>query len=197
MLYFITNRKLVAEDKFANVIKEAIASGVDRIILREKDLGDNELLFLASKIKKLTEGYNCKLIINSNVNVAKEIKSFGLHLPFDKFIDFDNSFKGEVGVSVHSIEEAAKASRLGANYILAGHVFVTKCKEGLEPRGLDFIKEIKNNVKIPVIALGGIYPHNTKLVLESGADGIAVMSTIMIAEDVSGTVNEYKKMICQ
>lgn len=196
MLYFITNRKLVAEDKFINVIKEAITSGVDRIILREKDLKDNQLLPLASEIKKLTEGYNCKLIINSNINVAKEINSFGVHLPFDKFMAYDNSFNGEIGVSVHSVEEAIEAYKKGADYVLAGHVFVTKCKEGLEPRGLDFIKAIKNNVKVPVIALGGIFPYNTKEVLEAGADGIAVMSTIMAAKNVKNIVSEYKKMIC-
>lgn len=195
MLYFITNRSLVEEDRFINAIKEAIVGGVDRIILREKDLKTEELLPLAKKIKELTEDYNCELIINSNIEAAEEINAFGLHLPFTSFLDFDNSFNGEIGVSVHSVEEAIEASRRGASYILAGHVFVTKCKDGLKPRGVEFIREIKNNVKIPVIALGGIYPHNTKEVLDAGADGIAVMSTIMTAEDIKSIVNQYKEMI--
>lgn len=196
MLYFITNRKLVAEEKFINVMKEAIIGGVDKIILREKDLKTQELLPIAKKIKELTEDYNCELIINSNVEVAKEINAFGLHLPFNSFLNFDNSFNGEIGVSVHSVEEAIEAYKKGASYLLAGHVFVTKCKEGLEPRGLEFIREIKNNVNVPVIALGGIYPRNTKNVLDAGADGIAVMSTIMTAKNIKSCVSEYQKVLC-
>ncbi|MHC1685726.1 MAG: thiamine phosphate synthase [Clostridiaceae bacterium] len=195
MLYFITNRKLVTKDKFINVVGEAIASGIDRIILREKDLKDDQLLLLARAIQELIAGYDeCKLIINSNINVAKEINAFGLHLPYGQFINYDKSFIGEIGVSVHSLEEAVEACKKGASYILAGHIFETKCKEGLRPRGIEFIREMKSMVKIPVIALGGIYPDNAKLVLDAGADGIAVMSTVMTSKNIKNIVHQYKEV---
>lgn len=192
MLYFITNRNLTTKDKFINVIDEAIVSGVDRIILREKDLNDDQLLLLGRTVQELIAGYDCKLIINSNINVAKEINAFGLHLPYREFINYDKSFRGEIGVSVHSLEEAIEACKNGASYILAGHIFATKCKEGLKPRGIEFIREIKASVKVPVIALGGIYPHNAKLVLDASADGIAVMSTIMTSKNINDIVHRYK-----
>lgn len=76
-----------------------------------------------------------------------------------------------VGASVHSPEEAREAQALGADYVTAGHVFATDCKRGLEPRGLEFLRETVNAVSIPVFAIGGISAENVKAVRKAGAAG--------------------------
>ncbi|MEG2353020.1 MAG: thiamine phosphate synthase [Clostridium sp.] len=199
-LYLITNRKLCDEDIFLNVIKEASYSGVDKIILREKDLPTVKLEKLYKDILSVINT-DCKVIINSNINLAKKYDAYGVQLSFRDFIQYNGScgikenikFNGVVGVSIHSLEEAKEAEVLGADYILASHIYPTKCKEGLEPRGIEFIEEICKNTMLKVIGLGGISKYNFQEVVEAGASGIAVMSQIMGANNIYNSVNGFIK----
>ena len=68
---------------------------------------------------------------------------------------------------------------MGASYITASHIFATACKAGLEPKGLEFLKEITRAMKIDVYALGGIHPDNMESCIEAGADGVCMMSEYM------------------
>ncbi|SHH57829.1 thiamine-phosphate pyrophosphorylase [Caloranaerobacter azorensis DSM 13643] len=195
MLYLITNRKIIKKDSFIKVIEDAVKGGVDVVILREKDLSYNELLPTAVKLKNILDGYNIPLIVNGNLDVAKNIKASGFHTSFDRFIKEKIEFKGLLGVSVHSLEEAMISEEYEANYILASHIFETECKKGLKPKGIKMIEEIKRNVKIPVIALGGINHENIDKVLSAGADGIAVMSYIMASEEPFLSAKKLKMKI--
>lgn len=195
MLYLITNRKLVKNLDFFQVIEKAIDGGVDVIILREKDLNNEQLESIAIRIKEIISSrfsninnsqivnknkYNkTKLIINSNREVAEKINADGYHMTFKNFINRKKDYDGLLGVSVHTVEEAILAEVNGADYVLASHIFNTDCKKGLPPKGTMLIRNIKDNVGIPVIALGGINDKNIHMVIENGADGVAVMSYIM------------------
>lgn len=180
MIYLITNRQLVKSDEdYFNKIRKAVDSGISAIILREKQLPSHVLLEYGKRIYEIVENTNCKLIINSNIEVYKAIKAYGIHLPFKMFLEFEKGKDEVVGVSVHSLEEAMKADKNGATYILASNIYETKCKEGLEGKGLNFIKEIKSNINCPIIALGGITEENMKDAYEAGAYGVAMMSSFM------------------
>jgi len=182
-LVLITNRKLVTGKNYFNVIEQAIAGGIDAIILREKDLSGDILLEIAIKIKRIIAGRPVLLIINNNLEVAKTIQADGYHTGFNNYIQQSSKMEGLNGVSVHSLGEAITAAKHGASYLLVSHIFATDCKQGLKPKGIELIKDIKSSVNIPVIALGGINPANCGQVLAAGADGIAVMSYIMQADD--------------
>ena len=82
-------------------------------------------------------------------------------------------------MSIHSLDEAKEVESLGATYVVAGHIFKTDCKKGLEPRGLNFIKELLSILTIPIFAIGGINKENSNLVLNSGAFGVCMMSSLM------------------
>ncbi|MCY6958983.1 thiamine phosphate synthase [Clostridium brassicae] len=179
MLYLITNRRIIKQSDIYGIVEEAVKGGVDRIILREKDLGFQELLEMAERIKEIIKNKDVKLIINGNIEVARKLGAEGVHVGFESFMKEKYRFDGLIGVSVHTVKEAVMAEENGADYVLAGHVYETDCKKGLKPRGTDFIKSITSKVNIPVIALGGINETNLKLVVLSGAYGIAVMSYIM------------------
>ena len=84
-----------------------------------------------------------------------------------------------IGVSVHSVEEAIFAEKMGAGYVTAGHIFLTDCKKGLAARGLPFLKNVCESVGIPVYAIGGITPDHVDAGLGAGAAGFGVMSGIM------------------
>ncbi|MBV7272944.1 thiamine phosphate synthase [Clostridiaceae bacterium UIB06] len=191
-IYVVTNRKLIKEDNIYNVIEACAKKGTDAVILREKDLEYDDLRKLAEGIKIITEKYNILLIINGNINVAVDIEADGFHTGFNSFKDMVKNnilnFKIEAskvqkkflyGVSVHSINEGIEAEKLQADYLIAGNVFETDCKPGLKGRGLEFIEDLSRNVNIPVIAIGGINHSNIEEILNSGAEGAAVMSYAM------------------
>lgn len=185
----------MAKDKnLIKVIEAAVRGGVDGIILREKDLSYEELLPLAIEIKKLIQGTETLFMINGNLQAARKVQADGYHTGFRELIDRKPVFDGMLGVSIHSLEEAVLAEKQGASYLLAGHVFDTQCKEGLAGRGISFIKDIKEQVEIPVIALGGITPEKAIEVLKAGANGIAVMSSIMMADDPYGLTRRLKNI---
>jgi thiamine-phosphate diphosphorylase len=194
MLYLVTNRH-IAKGDFFNIIKEAVAGGVDRVVLREKDLDFEELLQLAKYVKHITDEYDIPLIINSNIDVAKNIEAYGFHCGFQDFINNKYKYDGIVGVSIHSVEEGIECEKLGADYILAGHIFETECKKGLPPRGLSFLEELKNNVSIPIVGIGGIDEKNVRKVIDTGAVGVAVMSYIMQSKDPYSSAKVLKSSI--
>ena len=87
----------------------------------------------------------------------------------------------KIGCSIHSVEEAVEAQKLGASYITAGHIYATDCKKGLPPRGLEFLENVCKAVKIPVYAIGGIHPGTGQLneIMEHGSAGGCIMSDMM------------------
>lgn len=179
MIFVVTNRKICGEENFIKTIEQCAKHNPYAIILREKDLDYKNLYKLALDTKKLTDKYNVALIINGNLKISEELNTWGYHCGIKSFRKINEKVDRKLGISVHSVEEAVEAEKLGADYILAGHIYETKCKEGLKGRGENFIKSISKKVSIPIIAIGGITEENTANVIKSGAKGIAIMSSAM------------------
>lgn len=191
-MFLITNRKLVNREKYFNTIKEAGKYGVENIILREKDLSTEKLIEVYIKIRELVPE-ETNIIINSNIEAAKILKEKFIHLSFNDFKKNLEEVKSlQVGVSVHSILEAIEADRLGASYILVSPIFETQCKKDVTPKGIDFIKEIKEKVNCKVIALGGINEHNFKEVLGASADDFACMSLLFMSNNIKKCLDTFK-----
>lgn len=171
----ITNRKL-CQRPFLEQIERVVKLQPKGIVLREKDLDEQEYRELALAVKNICEIQKVPLIIHKWEEVAKELKSPFVHLPFS---GLEASTSESFGVSVHSLEDALAAQSRGASYLIAGHVFQTDCKKGVPPRGIRFLKEICDNVKIPVYGIGGISEENYKDVLSAGATGFCMMSEMM------------------
>ena len=197
-LNIITNRKLCENENPERQIEKIFSAYEKKIILknfeivtltlREKDLDKNEYLNLVKKIYPTCEKYRIDLILHQNydLNLDKKYKIEGIHLSYDNFKSLNKNIREElikkykkIGVSIHSLDEAKEVENLGATYIVAGHIFETDCKKGLEPRGLNFIKELSLTLTIPIFAIGGINEENSNLVLNSGAFGVCMMSSLM------------------
>lgn len=151
------------------------------ILLREKDLSEEEYEKLAVKIIKICEEYNTECILHTYFKTAKKLAVKKIHLPLsvlknnqNLIYDFDS-----IGVSIHSLDDAVEAQKLGASYMTAGHIFATDCKKGIPGRGLPFLENIINHADIPVFAIGGISSSNIKDVIKCGASGICIMSGLM------------------
>ena len=101
-----------------------------------------------------------------------------------------------VGVSVHSAEEAVLAEKMCATYVTAGHIFATDCKKGLEPRGIEFLKNAVSSVDIDVYGIGGISPENIGKIQNTGAKGACIMSGFMKCDNVKKYLDEtYKNLL--
>lgn len=177
----VTNRLICNGDFFDRI--EIIAKKKPKaVILREKDLNEENYQLLAKKVLEICNQYDVPCILHSFVKTAREIGCKSIHLPIPVLLELskeDRSYFTTLGASCHSVEDAIKAEELGCSYIIAGHIFDTDCKKGLPGRGLDFLRNICESVKIPVYAIGGITADNIADVYAAGAKGACVMSGLM------------------
>ncbi len=180
-------------------LESVLEAGATVIQLREKDLPVRELLDMAVWMRELTNEYGAKLIINDRVDVALSVKADGVHLGRNSIPAYAaRKISGDklmIGVSTHSIEEALEAERDGADFITLGPIYPTpsKMKYG-NPLGLDIIRKVKTVISIPVFAIGGITLDRVKEVREAGADGIAVISAILKADNITETTEDFLRL---
>lgn len=186
-------------DKYKNVIAVSNRNLCDRpfmaqlervcqchpkaLMLREKDLLEKEYEAFAKQTLELCKEYQVPCILHTYIEVAEKFSHRMIHLPLpllEKYSGRLHDFQ-VVGCSVHSVEDALKAQKLGATYLTAGHIYSTDCKKGLPPRGLDFLEEVCRKVTIPVYAIGGIHIETGQLeeVMGRGAKGGCIMSEMM------------------
>ena len=190
----VTNR-ILCKENFLQRVEEIAASKPKGMILREKDLSEKEYKELAEKVLVICKTYDVPCMLHSFIDVAMELGAENIHLPLHILRKVDEKTKETfkiIGASCHSVEEAIEAERLGCTYITAGHVFVTDCKKGLAPRGLEFLREVCESVSVPVYAIGGISSENIELVRKTGAAGACVMSGLMICENVKETMKGFE-----
>lgn len=185
----ITNRHLV-QGNYWEQLEKIAASSVTAIILREKDLPEQTYYTYAQKALNLCAAYNKPCILHHFGHVSQDlgVKNFHCSLPYLEEHPDITRFLETLGISIHTPKEAQKAEELGASYIIAGHIFTTACKPDTPPVGLEILKEICNQVTIPVIALGGITPKTAPLLRNLPITGIAAMSGFMQCNDVESYI---------
>lgn len=181
----------------SDAVGEALEAGVRAIQLREKDLPVRELLGLALRLRDLTKRWSARLFINDRVDVALVCRADGVHLggqsmPPEAVRRIPGSEKLMIGVSAHSMEQAAAAQRGGADFITFGPVFETASKKAYgAPLGLQRLREAASALDIPVFAIGGIKTGDIKSVMEAGAYGAALISGILGADDIRREASLY------
>jgi len=200
-LYLITDRKLFhAQCSLYLALEAALQAGVKYIQLREKRLPTRKILDMAYWMIELTREYGAKLIINDRVDIALAVGADGVHLGQKSLpahaarkVTGDNFL---IGVSTHGIDEALQAEHDGADFITLGPIYNTpsKLRYG-DPIGVDMLRQVKSEVSIPVLAIGGIKTNTVNEVLDAGADGVAVISGILAAEDIRGTTEEFLRLV--
>jgi len=188
ILYLVTDRRWLGERTLWDSVEEAILGGVTIVQLREKEISSREYLELARRVKEVTDQHDIPLIINDRIDIALAIDADGVHLgPEDLPVPLARRLLGDgkiIGASAASVEEALLFQAQGADYLGVGAVFSTATKRGTEKVGLEDLRGIKAAVHIPVAAIGGINAENAKPVMETGVDGVAVVSAIMDQTDI-------------
>lgn len=193
MLICVTNQKLCNDD-FLNRINLIAQGKPQAIMLREKELSVPEYKKLAIKVNKICARNEVSLIINQNVETALKMNLKNIQLSMDDLRKSEKEIREfeQIGASIHSVNDAKEAEKLGATYLIAGHIFPTDCKKGIAPRGLSFLKEVCDSVKIPVFAIGGITKDKLENVLNTGAKGVCIMSEAMTCIKPIELAGEYR-----
>ena len=198
-VYLVTDRDLLKGRKLTEVIEEAILGGTSIVQLREKCASSLEFYEIAKEVKKITDKYNVPLIINDRIDIALAIDASGVHLGQS---DIPCSIarkilpKGKIiGVSAHNLKEAEKALKDGADYLGCGAVFNTSTKKDVTTLSYEGLKEITDNINIPIVAIGGINENNIITLKGSGINGVAVVSSIIGKENVKGASEKLKELV--
>lgn len=182
-LLAVTNRKLCTIP-FLEQVERLAACHPAGIILREKDLTEEEYQALAKQVLTVCKKYQTTCILHTWPEVSRRLGCPNIHLPLWKLRESAEKLEGfeKIGASIHSADEAREARSLGATYLTAGHIFTTDCKKGVPARGLGFLREVCETVSIPVYGIGGITEENADAVMRCGAAGYCVMSGVMRSE---------------
>ncbi len=196
-LYLVTDRHWLANRNLEDDVEKAILGGVTMVQLREKNIDNDSFIELAKKVKQVCNKYKVPFIINDNLEVALAVDSDGIHIGQD---DLPASLVRQkigpnkiLGVSAHNLDEAIAAKKAGATYLGAGAMFSTTTKDNTTNLSIEQLQAITKNVDIPVVAIGGINYDNCLSLKNCNLAGIAVVSAIMAATNISEAASNLKK----
>ncbi|WP_155592752.1 thiamine phosphate synthase [Lysinibacillus cavernae] len=201
-LYFIMGTNNVFHQEPITVLEKALKAGITMFQFREK--GPQALTGFAyeqfaRQCQKLCKQYNVPFIVNDDIDLAVRISADGVHIGQDDLHVAIARKKIEnmiLGVSVHSHEELQTAIAHHADYVGIGPIFATTSKSDAQPPcGTYFLQQAHNlHPELPIVAIGGINCTNAHIVLQAGADGVAVISAICKSEDVEQTVSSFTSL---
>ena len=182
-------------------IEAALKAGIDYIQLREKNISSAEYLKRAKIIRKMTEKYPAKFIVNDRLDIAMLSDADGVHLgQSDVPVADARRILGKnkvIGATAKTVEQAVQAQEAGADYLGSGAWFFTSTKKDAVPIAEETYRDILKAVTIPNVAVGGITAQNCEKPLSCGANGLAISAGILGAEDVVAEVKKLQKILAE
>jgi thiamine-phosphate pyrophosphorylase len=199
-LYLVTDSGLAGHRPLEEVVAAAVRGGVTAVQLREKEASTREYISLARRLKVVLTEFGVPLIINDRVDVALAAGAAGVHLGrSDMAYDDARRLLGPervIGISIERLEQAREAELWDIAYIAASPVFPTPTKKDTGPAwGLEGLRRLRSASKHRIVAIGGVNETNAAEVMAAGADGIAVVSAVMAAEDPEAAARKLKEVI--
>ena len=199
-LHVLTDPVLSRGRSHREIADAALRGGADVIQLRDKELDLIRLVEAGRVLCTLVRQAGKILVVNDHLEVARTIGADGVHLgpedlPLGQARDLWPRPK-ILGASARSEERALLMEAQGADYLGVGPVFGTKTK-GNAPAaiGLETLSLLAKTVKIPVIGIGGVDAGNAAQVIRAGAAGVAVISSVVGAEDVEAATREIRRAL--
>lgn len=200
-LYLITDESLIDQSNYFSLIEDLLSNHIDILQLRIKDASEDEVLYKAKELRKITSKYKTLFIINDNLNVALQSQADGLHIgKNDQSFNECRKALGEekvIGVSCYGDSSRVKKFKnLGADYVAIGTPYFTKTKPDREPTPFSLMQSIiSEHPGYPIFAIGGIEISNAREVLSTGVTGIAVINGILSYQNSSDRVNKFNEIL--
>jgi thiamine-phosphate pyrophosphorylase len=174
-------------DEFRELVTVLVASRVDVLQLRDKDLTDRDLLGRAVVLRELTREHDVVFIVNDRVDLALAARADGVHLGQEELpVAEARRIIGPdllIGVSTHRIEQARQAVLDGADYLGCGPTFPSSTKSFEQFPGVAYLKQVSSEIALPAFAIGGVDYSNVEAVCQAGFSRVAVSHSVIAAAD--------------
>ncbi|UII25192.1 thiamine phosphate synthase [Fulvivirga maritima] len=199
-LYLVISEEACLHDHFLKVAEQAVKGGVDVVQLREKNASTEEFLRKAFWLKEVLDRYEVPLIINDNLEVAKQVEAYGIHVGTSDAPPTEIREKWEqvhcLGYSVEVLDQLESLETQAADYLGVSPVFKTNTKtDTIIEWGLSGIRTIRSMTDKPLVAIGNMNAENAGEVIKAGADCIAVVSAICAAKDPTKAAEQLRNEI--
>jgi thiamine-phosphate pyrophosphorylase len=201
-LYLVTDRGLARGRSNFEIVKAAVDGGAPVVQLREKDCSTREFIEQAFAVTDFLKARRVPLIINDRLDIAQAVEADGVHLgQTDMPLAMAKDILGDsmiIGISAESLEDAIAAEKGGADYLGVSPIYTTPTKTDTAlPLGLAGLRQIRKAVKLPLVGIGGLNRDNSAAVIRSGADGVAVVSAIVAADDPEAAASALRQIITE
>ena len=194
-LYAITDCENNSVIDLLKKTEEILSTGAVILQYRNKTTNQEEKKKLAEELNLLCKNFNVAFIINDDILLAKEIKADGIHLGVhDADINTVRDILGNVIVGIscyNNLDRAIKAQEIGADYIAFGSFYLSQTKPDAKRANIDLITQAKSELKLPIVAIGGITPENGKVLVDAGADFLAVIIGLYSPTDTTNVTKAY------
>ena len=199
-LYLVTDRGLSGGRTTLEIVRAAVLGGVTCVQLREKECSSRQFIEQALLLKPFLKANRVPLIINDRVDIAQAVEADGVHLgQSDMPLSMAKGILKNsmiIGISAESVEDAVRAEEGGADYIGVSPIFATPTKtDTAPPLGLNGLRRIREAVNIPLVGIGGLNDSNAGDCIQNGADGVAVVSAIVSADDPEDASRNLRRLI--
>ncbi|MCF8051543.1 MAG: thiamine phosphate synthase [Desulfobacterales bacterium] len=201
-LYLVTDRGLSRGRPTIEVVAAAVRGGVTVVQLREKGAETRDFVKEALAVRRLLEARGIPLIVNDRIDVALAVSADGVHLgQKDMPIDMARKILGPdkiIGISAESVADAVAAEKAGADYLGVSPIYATPTKtDTVAALGLEGLRQIREAVDLPLVGIGGLNAGNAAEAIRHGADGIAVVSAIVSADDPETAARELSRIVAE
>ena len=198
-LYVITSDAYRAADGIEAAVAAAIAGGALLIQHRNKNGGYAQRYTEAVALRAICRRHGRPLIVNDDLALARAVAADGLHIGRHdaSYADARAVLGGDaiIGVSCYDDVPAARAAQAnGADYVAFGRFFPSKSKPEAAAAEVSLLTQAKRQLRIPIVAVGGITPENGALLLDAGADILAVIEGVFGAADVRAAAGRYARL---
>lgn len=195
-IYIIITKPFLS---YRTIAEKCVSNGIKMLQLREKHLSDKELVKIGKEIRSITRGTVTKFVVNDRPDIAAICDADYLHIGQDDIsIEDARKIVGDmkIGLSTHSITQAKNALKEEIDYIGFGPIYPTNAKAiPDEPVGTEQLKEVLRFANKPVIAIGGIFPHNIRQVIDAGATNIAMVRHFMQTNEFDKRVQDLNDLL--
>ena len=195
-LYLVTDRTQTRGRPLVTVIRSAVEAGLPALQVRERDLATGPLLDLVAEIRRGPWMRRPLVFVNDRLDIALATDADGIHLRADSLpASLARRILGAkklIGQSTHSVDDVRRASDEGADFVVFGPVYDTASKRAYgPPLGLDSLEAAARVTRLPVFAIGGITSERVVRVRQAGAFGVAVVSSLLMADNVARETADF------
>jgi thiamine-phosphate pyrophosphorylase len=198
-LYVILDRGAAGDRNLAPLLEAVLEGGCRVVQLREKTMPLGDLYPVARALRKRCREAGCLFIVNDRVDLALAVEADGVHVGQDDLPAREArrllSPGMILGVSTHDENQARLARDDGADYVAVGSMFPTGSKAGFRLVGPDLVRRVRPEIRVPLVAIGGVTTDNVAEVIRAGADAVAVISAVCAAPDPAAATRAFLEAI--